>query len=176
MGVGADIYLKGLSISVLFDIRKGGVMYSGTTAGLRASGLAAETAVNRDGAIIDDGVILNGDGTTRPNDVPVRSMQDFWSNNYQTSITEANVFDASFVKLRQLAISYTLPSKYFEKSKSLKGLSFGVSGRNLALLKSNIPHVDPESNVFGTSLIGEGYEFYSSPSTRSVGFNINLKF
>lgn len=54
------------------------------------------------------------------------------------------MFDASFVKLRQLQWSHTLPSKYFEKSKSLKGLSFGVSGRNLALLKSNIPHVDPE--------------------------------
>lgn len=176
MGVGADIYLKGLSISVLFDIRNGGVMYSGTVSGLRSSGLAAETAINRDGTIIDDGVLLNGDGTTRPNDVPVRSMEDYWKNNYLTSITEASVFDASFVKLRQLAISYSLPAKLFANSKTIKGFTIGLSGRNLALLKSNVPHVDPESNVFGTSLIGEGYEFFSSPSTRSFGFNVNVKF
>ena len=176
MGLGADIYIKGLTISVLFDFRKGGVMYSGTTAGLRTSGLAAETAINRDGTIIDDGVLLNPDGTTRPNDVPVRSMEDYWKNNYQTSITEANVFDASYIKLRQLALSYSLPAKLFENSKTVKGFTIGVSGRNLALLKSNVPHVDPESNVFGTSLIGEGYEFFNSPSTRSIGFNLNVKF
>ncbi|MCA9749778.1 MAG: hypothetical protein KC414_11790, partial [Romboutsia sp.] len=176
MGLGADIYIKGLTISVLFDFRKGGVMYSGTTAGLRTSGLAAETAINRDGTIIDDGVLLNPDGTTRPNDVPVRSMEDYWKNNYLTSITEANVFDASYIKLRQLALSYSLPAKLFENSKTVKGFTIGVSGRNLALLKSNVPHVDPESNVFGTSLIGEGYEFFNSPSTRSIGFNLNVKF
>jgi TonB-linked SusC/RagA family outer membrane protein len=176
MGVGADIYIKGLTVSVLFDIRKGGVMYSGTTSGLRTAGLAAETAINRDGTIIDDGVLLNPDGSTRPNDVPVRNMEDFWRNNYTTSITEASVFDASFIKLRQLAVSYALPNKFFENSKTIKGFAFGVSGRNLALLKSNVPHVDPESNVFGTSLIGEGYEFYNSPSSRSIGFNFNLKF
>ncbi|QQR98951.1 MAG: SusC/RagA family TonB-linked outer membrane protein [Sphingobacteriales bacterium] len=176
MGVGADIYIKGLTLSVLFDFRKGGVMYSGTTSALRTSGLAAETAINREGSFIDDGVLLNGDGTTRPNDVPVASIEDFWKNNYATSLTEANVFDASFIKLRQIAISYALPSKFFENSKSIKGFSIGISGRNLALLKSHVPHVDPETNVFGTSLIGEGYEFLNSPSTRSYGFNINLKF
>ena len=141
---------------------------------MRSSGLAAETGVDRENTnFIEPGVILNADGTTRPNDVPVKSMQDYWNHVSKTQNTEGCVFDASYVKLRELTFSYALPRQWFTNF-FIKSLDLGFEGRNLWLIKSHVPHIDPESNFFGIGEIGEGVEFNSIPATRSFGFNIKL--
>ena len=56
------------------------------------------------------------------------------------------------------------------------GASLALEGRNLALLKSHVPHIDPESNVLGPGLIGEGLERGSVPSSRTIGVNLRLSF
>ena len=174
MGINNNISYKGFNLGFLIDIRHGGSIYSGTVSSLRSSGLAAETGVDRENTnFIEPGVILNADGTTRPNDVPVKSMQDYWNHVSKTQNTEGCVFDASYVKLRELTFSYALPRQWFTNF-FIKSLDLGFEGRNLWLIKSHVPHIDPESNFFGIGEIGEGVEFNSIPATRSFGFNIKL--
>ena len=108
---------KGLSLSFTIDWRSGGLLRSSTVENLQDFGLVAETAVNREGTYIDAlGVLDNGDGTVRDNDVPVRNAQHFWRGIYASSMAEGSIYDASFVKLRELAINYSLPQSLFNNS------------------------------------------------------------
>ncbi|NQX55661.1 SusC/RagA family TonB-linked outer membrane protein [Pedobacter panaciterrae] len=173
-GINNTFSYKGASLSFLVDIRKGGVIYSNSVSSLRTSGLAKETLLNRGRVFIDKGVVASG-STFVPNTTPVTSMQDYWAQ-YTTTNTEANIFDASYVKLREVRLSYQIPAKVFQTSvKFIKGAEIGVEGRNLWIIHDNVPHIDPEANFFGTESVAEGVEFNSIPSTRTIGFNIRIK-
>lgn len=165
-----------LNLSFTIDWRSGGVMKSSTVENLQTGGLVEETLLNREGTFIDrEGVIANADGSVRDNDIPLASAADFWRSLNRSTISEAFIFDASFVKLRELAISYTLPEKIF-KNTFVRNLSIGIEGRNLALLYSKVPHIDPENNLFGSGVDGFGIEGSSIPTTRSLGFNLRATF
>ncbi|MFS4454985.1 SusC/RagA family TonB-linked outer membrane protein [Maribacter sp. 2304DJ31-5] len=171
---------KGFNVSATIDVRWGGIMKSSTVEDLQTQGLVRETTVNREGTFIDrEGIIVtdNGDGTVtrRDNDVPVLNAQDFWTSLDDNSLAEPFIFDASYIKFREASISYTFPSKLLGDS-FVKGLTIGVEGRNLALLYSKVPHIDPESSLFGSGADGFGIERASIPSTRSIGFNVRLRF
>ncbi len=172
-GVTNSISYKRLGLSFLVDVRKGGVFLSQTTSQLRSSGLAIETA-NRE-RFVQDGVIRNTDGTTRPNDVQVASVQQYWGNLDNSISPENNIFDASFAKLREASLSFRLPDRWVAKMGAASA-TWSVEGRNLWLISSKVPHVDPEANVLGTGLIGEGIERNVLPSTRTFGFNLRLVF
>jgi hypothetical protein len=88
---------------------------------------------------------------------------------------ESNVFDASYIKLREVRIAYSLAQSLVDKT-PFGNVSVGVEGRNLWIIKSNVPHIDPEANVLGSGLIGEGLERGSIPSSRSIGMNVRLTF
>jgi hypothetical protein len=172
-GVENTFGYRNLSLSFLVDVRRGGVILSQTASVLRSSGTAAET---RDRTpFVQPGVIRNADGTTRPNDVPVSSVQAYWGNLDNSVSPENNVFDGSFTKLRELQVGYRLPAAWARRM-GAREASVAVEGRNLWLISSKVPHIDPESNVLGTGLIGEGVERNVLPSTRSVGMNIRLGF
>ncbi|MEX0988559.1 MAG: SusC/RagA family TonB-linked outer membrane protein [Bacteroidales bacterium] len=175
MGINNTFSFKGIDLNFLVDIRQGGVFYSGTVGGVRSSGLAIETLENRGQSFIDHGVLDQGDGTYVPNDVPVQSMQDFWSHYSAISNTEGNVFDASYIKLREIRLSYNLPGGMLERT-FIEGLRLGVEARNLWIIRDLVPHVDPELNFFGPAAVGEGVEFNSIPSVRSYGVNLMLTF
>ncbi|HYX07932.1 MAG TPA: SusC/RagA family TonB-linked outer membrane protein [Bacteroidales bacterium] len=175
MGVNNMLSYKGLQLSFLIDIRQGGVFYSGTVSDLRTLGLTAETLENRGQVFIDKGVNELSDGSYVPNTTPVQSMQNFWGNYASTSNTEGNVFDASYVKLREVKFAYSLPSKWLGNT-FFNSVALGVEGRNIWIINDHVPHVDPEMNFFGPNEVGEGVEFSSIPSTRSFGFNVNLTF
>ena len=170
MGINNSFSYKNFNLSALLDIRKGGVFYSGTVASLRSSGLAAETGGDRAPIVIDG--VVESNGTYIPNTKSIPA-QNYWAAEGNSTNTEANVFDAGFVKLREVLLSYRVPSTVFKKS-FVKGLEFGLEGRNLWLIKSHVPHVDPELNFFGSGTAGEGVEFFSIPTTRTVGFNLRL--
>lgn len=174
-GISNSFRYKNASLSFLVDIRKGGVLFSSTASSLRTAGLAEETLANRGNIFIDRGVLDQGNGVYVENNIPVQSMQDFWGQ-FSTSNTEANVFDASYAKLREVRFSYALPKSLFAKSaKFIKGMEIGLEGRNLWIIKDNVPHIDPEVNFFGSESVGEGVEFASMPSTRTWGFNLRVK-
>jgi hypothetical protein len=175
MGINNTFSFKGIDLNFLVDIRQGGVFYSGTVGNIRSAGLALETEANRDQVFIDEGVLDMGDGTYIPNDVPVQSMQDFWAHYSAISNTEGNVFDASYVKLREVRLSYNLPKDVLDNT-FISGLRMGVEARNLWIIKDYVPHVDPELNFFGPAAVGEGVEFNSIPSVRSFGVNLMLTF
>ena len=102
-------------------------------------------------------------------------MEAFWGAYSDANIQEGSVFDASFVKLREVTLSYTLPQTLVEKL-PFQSVSLGFEARNVAILKSNIPHIDPETNIFGSANDGAGVERGSLPSARSIGGNIRLTF
>lgn len=165
-----------VNLSFTIDWRSGGVMKSSTVDGLQTNGLVQETLQNRNGTFIDlEGVIANDDGTVRDNDVPVANAQAFWTGLDDNSVSEAFIFDASFVKLREVALNYSFPTSMFSKS-FIRGLSLGIEGRNLALLYSVVPHIDPENNLFGAGADGFGVERASVPTSRSIGVNLRATF
>lgn len=177
MGFVNSLAIGPVDVSFTVDWRSGGVMKSSTVEGLQVGGLVEETLANRGGTFIDtEGVIDNGDGTVRDNDIPLESAADFWQSLGNNSVAEAFIFDASFVKLREMSISYQLPNRLFKNS-FVRGITVGLEGRNLALLYSKVPHVDPEANLFGAGAAGGfGVERASVPSTRSFGINLRAQF
>ena len=168
----------GLSFSV--DWSSGGVMNSATVENLQTGGLVQETLANREGTMIINGVIqeFDVDGNpsgTRPNDVPLVSTQGFWGSINDNSIAEPFIYDASFVKLREVAFNYRLPSSLLDKT-FFRGISIGLEARNVALLWSRVPHIDPELNLFGSGSAGFGIERNNIPSTRTIGVNLKAQF
>jgi hypothetical protein len=117
--------------------------------------------------------MLNSAGAFVPNDV--RRTAREWHTAYTggRNIAEGVVYDASFVKLRELQIGFTIPDRVFRNS-PFKGATISLVGRNLALW-TNVPHIDPEvmSYAGGTAL--PGIENMSIPSSRSFGVNLSFK-
>ncbi|BDD03223.1 SusC/RagA family TonB-linked outer membrane protein [Aureibacter tunicatorum] len=167
---------KGINLSFLIDWAQGGLMYSSTVSDLRTSGLAYETGVDRDMLIIDSEALVDlGDGNTRENDIAI-SPEDFWTNYSKSTITEASLFDKTFVKLREIKISYSLPEKLLQRM-PIRMLTVGLEARNLAILYKAIPHIDPETSLFQSSSDASGaIEMGGLPSTRSYGFNLKVGF
>jgi TonB-linked SusC/RagA family outer membrane protein len=181
-GVSNTILYKNFKFSFLFDIRKGGEVYSETQTVGREGGIITETLEGRaDGydltkpgnGVVGKGVMLNSAGAFVPNDV--RRTAREWHTAYTggRNIAEGVVYDASFVKLRELQIGFTIPDRVFRNS-PFKGATISLVGRNLALW-TNVPHIDPEvmSYAGGTAL--PGIENMSIPSSRSFGVNLSFK-
>lgn len=175
VGFGNTFSYRGFSLGFNIDWKNGGSIFSNTVGSLRRSGLAEETAINRDGTFIDTEAVVERNGEFVDNDVPVTSMQAFWGAYADAGIIEGNVFDASYVKLRSARIGYSLPETLIGNT-PIQNANIAVSGSNLLLLYSNIPHIDPETNIFGSGAIGEGYEFGTVPQTRSISVSVNLTF
>lgn len=175
LGVSSSLTWRNVTLSGLVDWREGGVIFSNTVGLLRRSGLAEETAVNRDGTFIDEGVVQNPDGTFRPNDVPVSNMQQFWQRYANAGIHEGNIFDASNARLREVRLDWSVPRGWLEQT-PFGRLSIGVEGRNLWLFYKKVPHIDPEVGLFGSASDGQGVEWNVLPSTRSFGLTIQAGF
>lgn len=172
-GANLTVAYKNFSFNSLVDAKMGGDVYSMTTAWGRYSGILEETLQGRETGIVGDGVMLNDEGVYVPNNVVV-SAETFNHAAYGDQIVENAVFDASYVKLRQVALSYALPAKWFSPI-GLKSVTVSAIGRNLAILYKKAPHIDPETG-FDNSNENQGMEFGQSPSARSYGFSVNVKF
>jgi TonB-linked SusC/RagA family outer membrane protein len=194
-GINNTLTYKGIKFGFLFDIRQGGEVYSETQTVGREGGIIVETLEGRENGyypqasvnldptlsnapvgtyVIGQGVVQNTDGTFSVNTRRVlpRQWHTAWTGG--RSIAEGAVYDASFVKLRELQIGYMFPDKLFGRT-PFRNVSLSLVGRNLALW-TDVPHIDPEVLSFtgGTAL--PGIEFMSIPSSRSYGFNISMKF
>ncbi|OYY99494.1 MAG: SusC/RagA family protein [Sphingobacteriia bacterium 28-36-52] len=181
-GINNTFTYKNFKLGFLFDIRMGGEVYSHTQTVGREGGIIVETLEGRaDGYDLTkpgNGVIGNGvmvvNGQFVPNDVKRTARE--WHTAYTggRAIAEGVMYDASFVKLRELQIGFNFPTQVL-KNTPFKAATLSFVGRNLALW-SNVPHVDPEvmSYTGGTAL--PGIEYMSIPSSRSYGVNLSLKF
>ncbi|WPP53251.1 SusC/RagA family TonB-linked outer membrane protein [Catalinimonas niigatensis] len=176
-GINSNLSYKGFNLSTLVDFQKGGDLFVGTRSVGVYSGLTSETVGPNDlgnpmrspvaegGGIRAEGVLESGE----QNQQYVEAV-DYFKDI--TGIDEYSVFDASFVKLREVRLGYSLPQRMFENM-PISSVSFSLVGRNLALLYSKVPHVDPESTLGSGNV--QGLENSQLPSTRSIGFNINIK-
>ncbi|WP_316799841.1 SusC/RagA family TonB-linked outer membrane protein [Pedobacter frigidisoli] len=201
-GISNTFSYKGFSLGVLIDASFGGSIYNGTYAtgtytgvlastlpgraaefggisyyypgNLKANGtvrLAAGTAAPAGVTVYDDGIIFDGvtaDGKKNEKILPAQT----YYKSFRT-IDEANIFDASYVKLREIKLTYNLPAKWL-RPLSLQGVSVALVGRNLAILHRNVTDIDPEV-AFNTGN-GQGLESLSNPTTRTYGINLNIKF
>jgi hypothetical protein len=119
--------------------------------------------------MIVDGVREDENGNFVPNDIEI-SPVDFFASMFGHG--RAFVYDASFVKLREVSLGYSLPQSVTGKTPFTK-ISFSLIGRNLAILYKKVPHLDPEAAVTGSGNI-QGYEGGAIPSLRSYGFSVSL--
>ena len=115
------------------------------------------------------GVIDNGDGTYRKNDIPV-NPETYWKTASENA-PSMFIYDNSYIKCREITFGYTFPEKWL--GKVVKSLSVSFVARNPFIVWKRIPNIDPDS---GYNTSGLGLEYGSLPSRRSYGFNVNVKF
>jgi TonB-linked SusC/RagA family outer membrane protein len=167
---------KGITVTALVDARIGGDLYDEGTANARWTGQYAETALGREEGVIGQGVnaVRQADGSYvfAPNSTIVSATQYYGFNNPR-NYHEAAIFDASYVKLREISIGYQIPAALVQRLR-LQSAKFSIVGRNVAMLFRNHPHQDPEIDANGGNVQGFGYG--ELPSARSLGFNLSLGF
>jgi TonB-linked SusC/RagA family outer membrane protein len=148
----------------LFDTKQGGEVFSVTNMFGRYSGVLEETVEGREGGLVVDGVKVV-DGDTVPNDI-VTSAEAY--NHGLYGLHEASIFDASFVKLREVRLGYNMPASLTNRLR-ISGMNLSLVGRNL-WLNTNTPHIDPETAFDASN--AQGLEFGQLPSARSFGLNV----
>ena len=191
-GMTTNVRYKNLSLGAIFDVKVGADLYSMSARSAYSTGKHKETLEGRDawyeseekrlaagvtskdwhptGGYVAKGVIEQPDGTFKPNDIFV-SPQEYWT--YVTTQTARPfIYDNTYVKLRELTLSYAFPRRLL--GKVVNALSVSFVARNLFNLYKNVPNIDPDSNYNNST--GMGLEFGSLPSRRSFGLNVNLKF
>ena len=162
---------KNFTLNTLIDFRVGGEVFSFTDAALDGSGVSKRSLEFREGGILVDGVIDNGDGTFSPNTTTI-SAQDYWGA--VSGIGSEYVFEQTNFRLRELSLSYSLPQQLI-KNTFIQNASISAIGRNLLFLYKKADNFDPESS-YSTSNFGQGVLFYALPTTRSLGLSLNVNF
>lgn len=178
-GIESNFSWKGLSIGMRWDIRRGGDMWNGTLANLDYVGMSQRSGEQRTITnYIYPGVDFNGN----PNNIPVNfynlnatriSQVSPFTFYGQTGIAEANLQDASWLRLRELTIAYTLPAQWI-KNWLISELTVSFIGRNL-FLATSYTGIDPETNLTGTGN-GFGVDLFNMPQTKSIGGAVMMKF
>ena len=180
-GLNMDFSWKNLSFGFLLDFRKGGDVFSvsqmfGTYTGIyeyTAANGVRENGVVFGKDILTDRTFVKADGTV--NDIvvaPTSAFADFYSNR------SFCVFDGSYLKLKDLYITYTIPASRFTKSSLVKAFNVSLVGSNVAILwlhESNIARVDPESSLTSGN-DGVGLESNAYMPTRSIGLKVGITF
>lgn len=192
-GVVTTFTYKKLTLSAIFDVKVGADLYSMSARAAYESGKSPETLKGREawyrseqdrqaagipkgdqwaptGGFVAPGVIDNGDGTYRPNDIYI-NPEDYWFSVCRNA-PSMFIYDNSYVKCRELTLSYQVPTSWTRGV--LKSLTVSFVARNPFIVWKNIPNIDPDSNYNNTT--GMGLEYGSLPSRKSFGFNLNVKF
>ncbi len=178
-GVNNKFSYKDLFASFLIDVRQGGDVFSTDmyyglatglypeTAGLNDLGNPLRSPISEGGGIIREGVEAEG----KPNKIRDEAT-DYGVFGYRFSPNKPFVYDASFVKLREATIGYSLPKKLFKKG-AIKGVDFSLVGRNLWIIHKNLPYSDPEEGFSSGNL--QGIQTGAYPAVRTVGFNVKVR-
>jgi len=180
-GIANSLRYKNLSLSFLIDIQKGGDVFSldtwygyatgvyAVTAGLNELGNPKRDPVDEGGGILLAGV--NPDGSTNT----TRTDMDYYAHaiGYTRAPNALHVYDASFVKLREVALSYKLPSEML-RNLPINNVTFSLTGRNLWIIDKNMPHSDPEAGL--SSGNNQGNQSGAYPAVKEFGFNVRFDF
>ncbi len=166
---GTGISYKQFSTNVLFDAQVGAVAHSLTFARMASLGKLKITLPGRYNGIIGDGVVANGDGTYRKNDVIATNLEQYYTEMYNSN-AEGSVMSTDFLKFREANITYTFKKSFLQKVGFSK-MTLGVYGRNL-FIWSPWPAFDPEFGTLAGTDIVQGFETGQLPSTRTFGVRL----
>jgi hypothetical protein len=174
-GINNAFSWKGLNLTFLIDFKSGGDIYSGTNVRMTQAGFTKLSLMGREGEapLTVTGVSEDGTGfkpftkTLTPGEA-----RNYW-NQLGERAQENFVYDASYVKLRQLTLGYNLPSKIWGNL-PIRNLNLSFVARNLAILYKNVDNIDPESSY--TSGNSQGLDYFGMPATRTFGFNLRATF
>ena len=179
-GIINNFSYKNWSLAFKIDWSKGGQVFSLDQWYGQATGIYPETVFTNDlgnpvrnsladgGGTILWGVNSNGE----PNSVR-EDASNYSAFGYYFSPNAKYVYDASYIKLRNVSLTYRMPSSML-KNTFLTGVSFSLVGNNLWIIHKNLPYADPEAGVSSGNL--QGWQSGTLPSTRTVGFTVNLEF
>ena len=203
LGLNNSFEYKNFSLGFLVDIRIGGQFYSASNMYAHGySGTVEQTLEGREEwyaseeeriaagvssddwtatggylaeGIYADGTFINGVDVSGQENKTYVNPELYWGqfSNWGNELHEPHVYDADFIKLREMYLMYKLPSKWSKKL-HMNALSIGLVGRNLWLMWSKAPNIDPESSY--TNGNGQGIEYGTYPVARSFGFTLNAKF
>ncbi|SFD10904.1 TonB-linked outer membrane protein, SusC/RagA family [Chitinophaga sp. CF118] len=180
-GITNTLRYKDLSLAFLIDMKHGGDVFSldqyygqGTgiyegSVRLNDNGKSIRDAVEDGGGIIFNGVTPDGKANTQR--VRVSGTRGLGNNGFPA---KEFVYDASFVKLREVSLTYSLPVSLMSHIKGFKGIDLSLLGRNLWIIHKNVPFADPEENLSAGNI--QGYQSGVYPTYRTFGFNVRLRF
>lgn len=191
LGVNNSVNYKNLSLSFLFDYKKGGDFYSNTISNLLGRGVTLDTK-DREALWVIPGVygdpnthlpvLVNGNTVTNQTRISTNDLyfagtagQGSFAIN---SADEFSVYDGTTFRLREISLGYSLPKKLFVKNKFISEVNISLTAHNLWFYAPNVPkytRYDPEVNSYGSSII-QGIELETAPTTKRFGFNINVTF
>ena len=172
LGFNTNIELYKFRISAVFDWKQGGQMYSGTAGEMnyygvsKLSGDMRNTEFIVENSVKETGKDADGNSIYAPNDIKVTDAQAYFTR--RRSIDESYIYDNSYIKLRELSVSYPVFSKKW------LNVNVNVFARNI-LVWSEMKGFDPEASQ-GNDNMGGAFERFSLPGTASYGFGFNVKF
>ena len=184
-GITTGLTFKDFTLSAALDIRKGGYMFSRTKNLMQFTGNGVVTMYNnRRPFVIPNSVVDNGDGTYSPNTTPIylfnSSYQEYFNSYGYGYGGEAYLLDRSFVKLRNISLTWNVPKKWV-RAMQLSDLSLTVFCNNVfTWTASDNRYIDPETTTVSQASYGDLAtqfgEMYSNPSCRVFGCNLNITF
>lgn len=168
-GINNSFNYKGVMLSFLIDFKLGNVMLSGTNFNATRHGLHKMTLEGREGGVVGDGVNEAGE----INKV-VAPVQSYWEVVRSQALVEPVVYDGGYWKLRQITLGYDF-TKHLPENQPFKSVKLNFVANNVFMIKKWIDNIDPESFGYSSDNL-VGMESTGLPSTRGLGFNLNVKF
>ena len=181
-GISNRFNYQNWSFNFLVDVRWGGDIFSldqyygqGTgqypvTAAVNDNGMNVRDPVADGGGVILDGVSPNGSANSVYATAENYAGAFGWINNPSSHF----IYDGSYVKLREMGLTYNLPQSVINSIGVLRSASISAVGRNLWIIHKNLPHADPEQGIAAGNV--QGYQGAVHPSTREFTFNLKLRF
>ncbi|MBR1522574.1 MAG: SusC/RagA family TonB-linked outer membrane protein [Bacteroidales bacterium] len=180
-GLSTSFRYKGLTLNATFSAQLGGNTFSVTAATLGYQGKLKNTLEGRPDGLVAEGVNLvgqdaEGNNIYKVNETLTNNVLTYWSsfqaNRYNF---KEYIYDNSFLKLKELTLTYDFPKSLISKTRVLQGVSISGYATNLFCI-SNYPFFDPEVTGMNDSNTKRGIESGSFPMSRGYGFNIKVKF
>ncbi|WP_224746225.1 SusC/RagA family TonB-linked outer membrane protein [Mucilaginibacter glaciei] len=169
---------KGLNLSFLLDIRKGGDVFNGNELFLTRYGLSART-VNREKPVVVPGVLRDGNENSATPTVNTIQVTPFYQNTYYTNTIESDFVEhnINWIRLRDVTLSYNLPASLLKKQNVFKAASVFATGTDLFLI-TNYTGADPDVNANNASTRGSGsggFDYGTVPTPRTISFGLRVK-
>jgi outer membrane receptor protein involved in Fe transport len=172
-GITNTVRYRNMRLTATIDGQYKGLIKSGSHQRASWAGTTASTLPGRDeGTIVGPGVMDDGTGKYVPNNVAVKT--ETYYVGYYSKAADVSIFDASFIKIRELAVSYVFPKSRLGHL-PVQNLALSLYGRNLAVF-DKYPWFDPEAGMQNGQIFIQGVEMTPMPLTASYGFNVKVDF